>query len=57
MKESCARGRKEGRTAGSSTDPAAQRSASAETGPVLETMSEGLWEQGLEGPEPWEGVV
>lgn len=38
--------------AGSSADPAAQWSASAEAGPVLEVKSEGLWEQDLEGPEP-----
>lgn len=56
-KESCAWGRKEGGTASSSTDPAAQQSASDEAGPVLQTMSEGLWEQDLECPEPWEGLV
>lgn len=38
--------------AGSSTDTAARWSASAEAGPVLEAMSEGWWEQDLEGPEP-----
>lgn len=53
VKEHCAQGRKESRTEGSSADPVAQWSASAEAGPVLEATSEGLREQGLGGPEPW----
>lgn len=52
VKERCAQGRKESRTEGSSSDPVAQWSASAEAGPVLEATSEGLREQGPGGPEP-----